>query len=615
MDSEKEITLSNALGLLKKVLSVGETNYDFEDWQMLQVAQFLVSKEKVLLRDDDNTTLHFASDLSFYYIEDLCERVYALAKYICFNCAQRGSQLVIDQTKRVHYLQDIPTKYKMLTNPTFEEALILVNMVRNSIAHNQSKIDFESSMLKVDNKMLKKDGSGDTQFEIHVDIPISLLSDLDYGRIVHNNNDKLMYAVFDAIRANNYTVEDGKVNIIIEFNNCPHEVTLPTEIFMMFEYAYENYSHRIPAKSVETLDIVKRKKSKLTLVRESRAKSAFFSRKNGKNSTSSIYLNTLNAILTIIDLDNNKCLDSKIVTQFLAIINSNALPRSITIKAMDHFNNVLTSLNFQKNTEETLSSMSLALGVSKEKKSIDFIALYNFMIMLYSNYPLKEGNRVLTEFIDLSDFDVSYTNDRDLITFYKDVENIIVDFMENFISDPVKYEHQRPCIDLYAKTIMSIMAKLKTRNNALIRHIRNAVDHSGVDLVKENIIFKDNVVDGEEVELTFRGRGRIIPLAKMSFDYFNIYDIVDFPTYCSTVSNPQTGLEPYTYALLFKELKKGISPEVLVRFMNALNEIHSRALEEAIDFSEPIAGVPIKLGREAERLRKERRSKGGPGPK
>ena len=101
----------------------------------------------------------------------------------------------------------------------------------------------------------------------------------------------------------------------------------------------------------------------------------------------------------------------------------------------------------------------------------------------------------------------------------------------------------------------------------------------------------------------------------MSFDYFNIYDIVDFPTYCSTVSNPQTGLEPYTYALLFKELKKGISPEVLVRFMNALNEIHSRALEEAIDFSEPIAGVPIKLGREAERLRKERRSKGGPGPK
>ena len=73
MDSEKEITLSNALELLKKVLSIGETNYAFEDWQMLQVAQFLVSKEKILLRDDDNITLHFGSDLSFYYIEDLCD--------------------------------------------------------------------------------------------------------------------------------------------------------------------------------------------------------------------------------------------------------------------------------------------------------------------------------------------------------------------------------------------------------------------------------------------------------------------------------------------------------------------------------------------------------------
>ena len=50
-------------------------------------------------------------------------------------------------------------------------------------------------MLEVNNKMLKKDGSGDTQFEIHVDIPISLLSDLDYGRIVHNNNDKLVRGI------------------------------------------------------------------------------------------------------------------------------------------------------------------------------------------------------------------------------------------------------------------------------------------------------------------------------------------------------------------------------------------------------------------------------------
>ena len=615
MDSEKEITLSNALELLKKVLSIGETNYAFEDWQMLQVAQFLVSKEKILLRDDDNITLHFGSDLSFYYIEDLCDRVYALAKYICFSCAQKGSKLVIDDTKRVHYLQDIPDKYKMLSSPTFEEALILVNMVRNSIAHNQSKINFESSMLEVNNKMLKKDGSGDTQFEIHVDIPISLLSNLDYGRIIHNNNDMLMRAMFNAIQANNYTVAEGSVKVIVEFDDKPHEITLPTEVFMMFEYAYEKYANRLPSKPVDGLDYAKEKKRKFTLARDSNIKGYFFNKRIERNSVSAVYLNTLKAILAVIDLDHSKCLDSKIVTQFIGIVNSGVLPRDVTMHAMDHFNAILNSLNFQKNTEDTISSMSIALGVSQEKKSIDFIALYNFMIMLYSNYPLKEGNKVFTEFIDLSDFDVSSTSDRELITFYKDVEGIIKEFLDNFVNDPIKYEHQRPCIDLYTKTIMSIFAKLKTRNNSLFRHIRNAVDHSGVDLVKENIIFKDNLIDGEEVELTFRGRARLIPLAKMSFDYLNIYDIEDFPSYCSKVSNPQSALDPYTYALLFKELKKGISPELLLRFMNVLNIIHNRALNEPIDFSEPIAGVPIKLGREAERIRKERMAKGGRGTK
>ena len=535
MDSEKEITLTNALELLKKVLSVGETTYTFEDWQMLQVAQFLVSKEKVLIRDNDNVTLHFANDLSFYYIDDLCERIYNLAKYIYSTCFLQGEQLIVDSTKRIDYLQEIPEKYKNAKNPTFEEALILVNMVRNSIAHSKTKIDFENSMLKIDNRMFKLDGSGDIQFRIKVDIPISFLSDIDYGQIMQNNTNKLLVAVFDAIKKGNYLVSDRSVQLIVESDGRTQGITVPTEVFMLFEYAYDKYVHRLPNKSVEEIDYDNFDKRRLRLIKEPRIGRQYINKAKLKPDLETICLQTLQKVLGIIDRDNTKCLDSKIVTQFLSIINSGNLSSETVVAAMDHFNAVLNSINFQQNTEDTLNSMSLALGIKKQQKSIDFIALYNFMTMLFSNYPLKEGNKILTEFIDFSDIDVMYTQDIDIVGFYRDVEKIIKEFIEAYTSDPVKYQYRKPCIDLYAKTIVSIFNKFKTRNNALIRHIRNSVDHSGVDLSQDSVILKDYVVDGDEVEKTFKARARILALAKASFDYYSMYNIEIFPDYWASI--------------------------------------------------------------------------------
>ena len=408
-------------------------------------------------------------------------------------------------------------------------------MVRNSIAHSKTKIDFENSMLKIDNRMFKLDGSGDIQFRIKVDIPISFLSDIDYGQIMQNNTNKLLVAVFDAIKKGNYLVSDRSVQLIVESDGRTQGITVPTEVFMLFEYAYDKYVHRLPNKSVEEIDYDNFDKRRLRLIKEPRIGRQYINKAKLKPDLETICLQTLQKVLGIIDRDNTKCLDSKIVTQFLSIINSGNLSSETVVAAMDHFNAVLNSINFQQNTEDTLNSMSLALGIKKQQKSIDFIALYNFMTMLFSNYPLKEGNKILTEFIDFSDIDVMYTQDIDIVGFYRDVEKIIKEFIEAYTSDPVKYQYRKPCIDLYAKTIVSIFNKFKTRNNALIRHIRNSVDHSGVDLSQDSVILKDYVVDGDEVEKTFKARARILALAKASFDYYSMYNIEIFPDYWASI--------------------------------------------------------------------------------
>ena len=97
-EQEKKDTLLKAQTLLEKVLAKDEQRFTREDWQMLQVARFLVSKEKFIKRDSDNRTLHYADVSSFYYLNDLNDAIYDFAKCIYDN----SIGLIIDRV--IHWV-------------------------------------------------------------------------------------------------------------------------------------------------------------------------------------------------------------------------------------------------------------------------------------------------------------------------------------------------------------------------------------------------------------------------------------------------------------------------------------------------------------------------------
>ena len=228
MDRDKKAALANALELLRKVRSDEETRFTKEDWQMLQVARFLVSKEKFIKRDADNITLYYAANKTFYFLDDLSDAVYTLAKYIYDN----DPGLIIDTTKKVEYGLPLDPKYSRLTNPTMDEAIIIINMVRNAIAHGNAIIDFENSLLKIDNTMPSETDPNIIKFHMNVDIPISLLSKLDLANIVKKNRPKLEKQVMSAIANKDYIMQDDKVYLLLDYHGFEMRMGLSTKQFM-----------------------------------------------------------------------------------------------------------------------------------------------------------------------------------------------------------------------------------------------------------------------------------------------------------------------------------------------------------------------------------------------
>jgi len=606
----ERLSLKNAFNLLSKVLDEGDTTFTKEDWQMLQVAQFLVSKEKFLRRDADNTTLRFDFPQSFYFLDDLCESIYQLAKYVYMN----DKYLVVDYTKIVEYQTLIPNEYKTLTNPTFDEALIIVNMIRNSIAHGQAELDFEGSILRIDNSFLKLDGSGDIQFQIKADIPISLLSKIDIGQVMKKNAGQLINCIFEVIARGDYKHTDDGVAMDILFNGKLHSLKLKPEVFSMVLYAYEEHRNRMEfsAKTLDNFDVNKYKNARLSLNKNASFKAVQNIGPRLDDLKRNKAMKDLVAIFELLNNDNKNALDSRIVKKLFELVESDYLPTDVKLEAISHYNAIVNSINFQDDAEKSFDSIAFALGFFRQGKTVDFIALYNYMTLLFANCPLKEGNALLTEFIDLSTISIDpfNTKDNDIMGFYADVLTIMNDFMNTLKDDPQQFSYQRPCINLYTKTIMAIMRKLKLRNNAFIRHIRNAIEHSNISLSGDIVELRDYIENGDELNKTFRSRIHIDNLLNLSVAYSNIYNVETYQEYLSVVKGSDNFFLSFTLSDLFRDLGKYFNQKELNKFAIMLKQVHELALGEEFSFDYSIADLTIKLANVSTELQ-NKKGKGG----
>ena len=606
----ERLSLKKAFDLLSKVLSEENNTFNKEDWQMLQVAQFLVSKEKFLRRDADNIVLHFDFPQSFYFLDDLCDSVYELGRYI-YN---HNQNLLIDDTKIVDYQTPIPDYYRKLSEPTFDEALVLVNMVRNSIVHGQTELDFEHSALRVDNTLLKPDGSGDLQFQIKSEIPISLLSKIDIGQVMKKNASQLIGCIFGAISKGEYKHTDSGVAMDIIFNGQLHSLKIRNEIFSMILYTYEENRYRLTcsSKRPENFDYKKYERTNFSLSKESLYKYVYVAGPTVDFLKRNKAMKDIVAIFELLNNDNKNAMDSRVIKKLFELLESDYLPVDVKLQAIEHYNSIVNSINFHDDAEKSFDSIAFAMGFFRQGKTVDFIALYNYMTLLFANCPLKEGNALLTEFIDLSTIaiDPLNTRDIDIQNFPSDIMSIVLDFIKELRDEPLQYSYQRPCINIYTKTLMAIMKKLKIRNNAYIRHIRNAIEHSNISLKGDIVELRDYIDDGDEIDRTFRSRIHIENLINLSVAYSNMYNVETYQQYREVAASTDNSFLSFTLEDLYRELEKILDPGEVRVFEQLLKHVHEMALEEEYSSDYNVADITIKLAKISAELQNNK-GKGG----
>ena len=589
MNQGRQESLSNALILLRKVLDGGETRFTKEDWQMLQVARFLVSKERFIKRDADNITLYYAGGPSFYYLDDLSNEMYALAKYIYDS----DPGLIIDSTKTVSYGIPMNPKFSKLTNPNFDEAVIIINMLRNSIAHGNAVIDFENSVLKIDNTMPLETDPNIIKFHICTELPISMLSKVDIAKIIKKNQTKLKKMFYKAIAHKSFTIQDDKVIVMLDNDGFEVRVGFTTKEFMDLYYMYDKEfkNEYLINEIVDEYDV--NKTPKLTLKRETLGER--FIVKPGTINTvrAQKRIKDLSALTELISNTPNKVLDADVVSRFLELAECTDIPLEDRIDALYLFKQTIDSVNFQNDTERSISSISYALGITSEERSLDFIALYNYMAILFAHYPLKEGNAMLTEFLDLStlSIDQSNTRDIDISNFYHDVEKIIKRHLNKVNSNRDQYTHPIPCLTEYLRCLTDILKKFKTRNNAYIRHIRNSLEHSDIQLDGAMVELRDYIHKGDEVDKTFRSKINLNKLIRLSAAYTFIYDIPTYKDYQTFVQNDPNDFLSFTFVDMFRELTKGIDIDLLKEFCIMLNDLSMNGLQKEFNLDSNVVDV------------------------
>ena len=315
------------------------------------------------------------------------------------------------------------------------------------------------------------------------------------------------------------------------------------------------------------------------------------------------FIDTAKSLKNIKDLDstlayirNNpeKILDSDIIKRIIDLIGHEGIPVEKRMEVLSSLRKIMQEVYFDKDSKDVFESISYTLGISDEERALDVVALYNFLMQLFALYPKKEGNSLLTEFIDFSTIsvDMSNTNDIELVNFYGNVEKIIKKHLMNYQSKIDQFAYPVPCLTEMLYVITELLRKLKIRNNAYLRHIRNAIDHPdlGISLNDQNVEVKDYIKNGDNVSHTFRSIISISTLINLSAAYTYIYDIHTYTEF-QRFNNNQNDLLSFTFRDLFRDLAKVIPIPLLNQFVTMLNELSKVGFNREFDIDANVVDI------------------------
>jgi hypothetical protein len=417
--------------------------------------------------------------------------------------------------------------------------------------------------------------------------------------------------VFDAIAKRNYRkITSGKVEVKVSYLEKEIKLVLSDDEFFDFYSKFEEGKHIAVTNSEALLtasnDIYKR------LI------SGYTGRGGVRFRTSPVVIEealALKDIRTVVSLikefndDSQNLLDPIHTSKFFSVLESKHISSDFKLAAMEQFKNLFEKVNFHPNVEEALDSISYVLGIEDEEKSMELVALYSYLIILFSKCPLKDNNVLLTEFLDLSKVSVDdYNTDDNTITeFYSEAENFIIRMLQKYDTEKQAFEYQMPCVNLYTKIMAFMVSRLKIRNNSCLRHIRNALDHSNISLSGDKVILKDYIINGNRVDRKFKASISIDDLVDLSSSYSKIYDMKTYRDYRKHIEDNNDYSLAFTVRDLINELSKGIDSDIINEFVDLLKALSIGAFGEELSMDDKIADIMNKL---ADAAKNYRRGKG-----
>jgi len=514
MRMESLIELSK--NLTEHLLSKKRGKLGKEYYFMFSVSKFILLKEKILKKGFVKNP-ETNKKVTVFKFNNLENKKYIPVIMDLYNYIKTNGSFKIKEEQV--QLENPNSNQKELVT-----ALLVLNKLRDSIAHGKYSFDFDNESLVVDNDNTSKG------YRLICSIPFVLLNKFSF--FIEELEDK------DVLNEEELLIKYYKylndLSSIYKFN--------PKVIYNNMILNEDEY-----IKKIELLKY----NNKLNYIPTSETINKIVNEMNLKE------LNYLIKLLEQYNPKNNfeETLIQRIFSEYDLIIS-----RKLQLEEELEKND--------KETRQLISEIKKILKIKDRDMIIDSVpTLYNYMCLSFSLEPNIDYLFLSTEGLDIECRDKNY---KEII---ESIRTECKEFKENRELEIEKYYREPNDVDLkklivrLAKFYYLIVKKYNAKNSILTTSIRNSIEHGNFFYINNgNILLYDlrNQWDISTIKFTCSS---------------NVEDLFAF----TNQVNDKKIKEKYNLNMFFQELKKIISEELYIEIFTILNELSNIAIGKDLD--------------------------------
>ena len=526
MNDENILTIAREL--TEKLYNDHDSKFNHEHFIMFMISNFILLKEKILKKDCHNKILHFDNVKLEKFIDPIIKLYDELIKNAQY----------IKQSNKIVLTKDDGNQQKL------KDALLFLQIIRDSLAHGMYKIDVKNDLIVVDNDHSMEK----PPYKLKCAIPVQILNFASF--------------YFDQLNAN----KTPTVGSFHEYNNrLAKKYNIDLEKYNNVNINLEKYN-----------DVNKVANKMLSF-------------KNYNNINNNIKIGFTKTSDNIIDkLEQDVSLKDfyKLVRLLIKYVPKNVQEKEEVSQILknlnDYFKTNKNRTNYDAKTKRLMEEMRAVLGIKKSNQNRDALcSLYNYMCLAFSKVDSIDYAH-----LHLSPITVYFDNSKSgRVSIFNDINASINNLCNNFImvlqkqitdyknnaNDKFRHALMMSFVNFYNK----IMLALAGRNEQITSSIRNSCEHGNYIVDGDKVILcdQDDHSNDEDIKFVCCAKGE---------------DFLHFINEVSSSNNEYSMLDFYN------ELTLSIDEECKKNLMKVMN-----------DLSLIIFGKDLKLEYSMEKLLKE----------